>query len=98
MGGNSGVSTTAKRAIGGSASGVSDHKGRFPPILYDMVEETHEDEPDMISWSRDGKSFSISPHHPNLENTIEQYFSRKFFLSILDVDDWMVGIKVENTQ
>jgi hypothetical protein len=77
MGGNKGVSTAAKRAIGGSASGVSDHKGRFVPILYDMVEETHEEQQDMISWSRDGKSFTIDPNHPGLETTIEGYFSRK---------------------
>lgn len=78
MGGNKGVSTTAKRAIGGSASGLSDnHKGRFVPILYDMVEETHEVGQDMISWSRDGKSFTIDPNHPDLESTIEKYFSRK---------------------
>lgn len=84
MGGNKGVSTTAKRAIGGSASGV-ESKGRFVPTLYDMVEETHDTQPDIISWSRDGKSFTINQNHPELEDIILEYFSRKkytdFFLA-----------------
>jgi hypothetical protein len=87
MGGIKGVSATAKKALvskkkKGSSSNISlnnpDHQRRFIPILYDLIEETHNENQNIISWSRDGKSFSVNPEHDELEETIEGYFSRKY--------------------
>ncbi|KAG7344215.1 HSF-type DNA-binding protein [Nitzschia inconspicua] len=84
MGGIKGVSATARKALatsGGkkaSSSTVSLNSpghGRFMPILYDMIEETHHENQNIISWSRDGKSFSIFSDHRALEETISKYFS-----------------------
>jgi HSF-type DNA-binding len=93
MGGIKGVSATAKKALAssskkGSSSTVSLNnvdRGRFMPILYDLIEETHNEDQDIISWSRDGKSFVINHEHDDLEAKIEEYFSRKFVVSLCGV-------------
>lgn len=85
MGGIKGVSSTAKKALArnkGSLSNVSlndpEHQRRFMPLLYDLIEETHNENQDIISWSRDGKSFVMNTDHEDLEQTIERFFGRKF--------------------
>jgi hypothetical protein len=84
MGGIKGVSATAKKALAitssnkkGSSLNNPDHQRRFIPILYGLIEETHNENQDIISWSRDGKSFVINQEHDELEETILRYFSRK---------------------
>jgi hypothetical protein len=89
MGGIKGISATAKKALASSSSGNkkastssvtsgSPIRRQFVPILYDLIEDTHNENPNIISWSRDGKSFTIHADHKDLDETIRQYFSRKF--------------------
>jgi hypothetical protein len=49
----------------------------YAQLVYTMLEETHNKDPEIMRWTDDGLAFSVNLDHPKLVSVLQKYFDRK---------------------
>ena len=56
-------------------------EGQFPLLVHQIVTHVHQEDPSLIRWEDEGKTFYVNVHHAELSNVLKLYFNHGKFTS-----------------
>jgi hypothetical protein len=59
---------------------------RFPVKLFYMIQQGYKENPDVCSWSNDGRNILVNSNHPDLQSILCKHFNRTYIIEDIIIE------------